>query len=46
MELEILKAYIENNLINGFIRLSKSLVGALIFFDKKSDNNVKLCINY
>ena len=42
MELEILKAYIKNNLANGFIRPSKSSVGALIFFDKKSDGRLRL----
>ena len=34
MELKTLKIYIENNLANSFIRLFKSFVGALIFFDK------------
>ena len=46
MELEILKAYIKNNLTNGFIRPFKSLAGALIFFDKKSNSNLRLCIDY
>ena len=35
MELETLKTYIETNLANGFIRPSKSPVGAPILFDKK-----------
>ena len=35
VELEILKAYIENNLANGFIRSSKSSTISPIFFDKK-----------
>ncbi len=46
MELEILKAYIKNNLANGFIRSSKSAARALILFDKKPDGSLKLCINY
>ena len=33
VELETLKAYIETNLANGFIRPFKSPVGAPIFFD-------------
>lgn len=45
MELEILKTYIENNLANSFIRLSKFLVGAFIFFDQKSDGSLNLCVN-
>ena len=35
IKLEILKAYIENNLANSFIRLSKSPTKAPILFDKK-----------
>ena len=46
MELETLKVYIKNNLVNGFIRLSKFLTRALIFFNKKSDNNIRLYIDY
>ena len=46
VELKILKAYIEINLANGFIRSSKSLIGALIQFDRKSDNSFQLCVNY
>ena len=46
MELEILKAYIENNLANSFIRPFKSPIGALILFDKKLDNSLRLCVNY
>lgn len=37
MKLETLKAYIEIYLNTGFIRPSKYLAGALIFFDKKPD---------
>ena len=33
MKLETLKTYIETNLANGFIRLSKFSAGAFILFD-------------
>ena len=46
LKLEILKAYIKNNLANGFIRLSKSPVGAPILFDKKSNNSLRLYVDY
>ena len=46
MKLEILKAYMENILTNGFIRLSKFPAGAYIFFEKKPDISLRLCINY
>ncbi len=46
MELETLKAYIENNLANSFIRPSKSPAGASILFDKKPDGSLRLCMNY
>ena len=46
MESETLKTYIETNLANGFIRLSKSSAGAPILFDRKSDGSLWLCINY
>ena len=46
VELETLKVYIENNLANGFIKPSKSPVGALILFDKKPNGSLKLCVDY
>ncbi len=46
MELETLKAYIENNLASGFIRPSKSPVGAPILFDKKPNRSLKLYVDY
>ena len=46
VELETLKAYIETNLANGFIRPSKSPVGAPILFDRKADGSLQLCVNY
>ncbi len=45
IELEILKAYIENNFVNGFIRPSKSPTGAPILFDKKPDSSLRLCVD-
>ena len=46
MELETLKAYIKTNLANGFIRPSKSPIGALILFDQKSNGSLRLCVDY
>ena len=46
VELETLKAYIETNLANGFIRPSKSSTSAPILFDRKSDDSLRLYINY
>ena len=46
VELKTLKAYIETNLANGFIRPSKSPVGAPILFDRKSDGSLRLCVDY
>ena len=46
IELEILKTYIETNLTNGFIRPFKSPVKAPVFFDKKPDKSVCLCVDY
>ena len=46
MELETLKVYIETNLANGFIRLSKPPADAPILFDRKSDGSLRLCVNY
>ena len=46
VELKTLKAYIETNLANNFIRLLKSSAGTPILFEQKSDNFFQLCINY
>ena len=46
VKLETLKAYIETNLTNGFIRPSKSPAGAPILFDRKSDGSLRLCVDY
>ena len=46
VELETLKTYIETNLANSFIRPSKSPMGAPILFNRKSNRNLRLYINY
>ncbi len=46
VELETLKAYIKNNLANGFIRPFKSPTGAPILYDKKPDGSLRLCVDY
>ena len=46
VKLKILKTYIETNLANGFIRASKTLVGALILFVRKRNGSFCLCVNY
>ena len=46
VELETLKAYIKTNLVNGFIRPSKSPTEAPIIFDRKLDESFRLCVNY
>ncbi len=46
VKLELLKAYIKNNLANSFIRPSKSPARASIFFDKKPDRSQKLYVDY
>ena len=46
VELETLKTYIETNLANSFICLSKSPAGAPILFDKKVDGSHWLCVDY
>ena len=46
VELETVKAYIETNLANGFIRLSKSSASTPILFNRKLDGSLRLCVNY
>ena len=46
VELEILKAYIKNNLVSNFIRPSKSPAWVPILFDKKPDYSLRLCVDY
>ncbi len=45
VELETLKAIIETHLKTEFIRPSKSLAGAPIFFDKKLNNSLCLYVD-
>ena len=46
VELETLKAYIETNLANRFIRPSKSPASTPILFDQTLDGSLWLCVNY
>ena len=46
VELETFKTYIETNLTNSFIRPSKSLAGAPIFFVRKPDGSFRLSVDY
>ncbi len=46
VELETLKVYIETHLKTRFIRPSKSPARAPIFFDKKPDSSLYLCVDY
>ncbi len=46
VELETLKAYIKTHLKTGLIRPSKSPASAPIFFDKKLDGSLYLCVDY
>lgn len=46
VKLEILKTYIKKNLVNNFIKPSKSLVDALILFTQKFNDSFCLYIDY
>ena len=46
VELKTLKTYIKTHLKTGFIQISKSLAGASIFFNKKSDGSIWFCMDY
>lgn len=46
VELETLKIYIETYLKTKFIKFSKSLTSALIFFNKKFDGSFSLYVDY
>ena len=46
VELETLREYIDENLANGFIRHSRSPVGAPIFFIKKKNGTLRLVVDY
>ncbi len=46
VKLEMLKAYIKNNLANGFIRSSKFPAETPILFNQKPNRSLRLCIDY
>ena len=46
VELKTFKTYIKTNLANGFIRLFKSPARAFILFDRKTDENLHLYVDY
>ena len=46
VKLETLKIYIETHLKTRFIRFFKFPASALISFDKKLDNSLRLCVDY
>ena len=46
VELETLKAYMKTNLTNNFIKPFKSPAGAPIFFDRKPNGSLCLCVDY
>lgn len=45
-ELEVLRAYLQDNLNRGWIRPSKSPAGAPILFVQKKDGSLRLCVDY
>jgi hypothetical protein len=45
-ELEVLKAYITENLDKGFIEPSYAPFAALILFVRKANGQLRLCVNY
>ena len=46
IKLETLKTFIDTNLANDFIWPSKSPAGASIFFNKKPNKSLRLCVDY
>ena len=45
-EQEVLKEFIDKNLINGFIRSMSSPHRALVLFIKKKDKSLQLCVDF
>jgi len=43
---KVLKEFIDENLTNGFIRLTSLSHGALVLFVKKKDGSLQLCVNF
>ena len=46
VELQVVKQYIKENLSKEFIRVSSFSVVAFILFVKKSEENLRLCVDY
>ena len=46
LELETLRAYLDEHLDKGFIRSSNSPAGAPILFVRKKDGSLRLCVDY
>ncbi len=46
IELEVLRGYISDNLAKGFIQPSTSSADTQVFFAKKRDRSLRLCIDY
>ena len=45
-ELQVLKKYLEENLVKGFIRASSSPIAAPVLFVKKPSGGLRLCVDY
>jgi hypothetical protein len=45
-KLRVLREYLESNIINGWIRKSKSLIEVLVLFASKKDRTLRLCVDY
>ena len=46
VELASLKGYIDENIVKGFIRPSKSPAGAPVLFVKKKSGELRMCVDY
>ena len=42
----MLKKYLDDNLVKGFIRLSKSSAASPVLFVRKPDDDFRLCVDY
>ncbi|KAI0999289.1 hypothetical protein K3495_g8906 [Podosphaera aphanis] len=45
-EFEALRKYLDQELAKGFIRVSRSSAAALVLFVKKSNGDLRFCIDY
>jgi len=43
---EVLRDYLKDNLIKGFIRTSQSPASSPVLFVKKSDSGLRFCVDY